>query len=209
MQVEQMLTGQLQVNTYFLIKDDKCLLVDPGGNDDRIINFINKKHLELVGILLTHAHFDHFGACNKLNLYYDVPLYIHQNEVSLLYDASQNGSLLFTPSNQLKLNEKVKVIQLTEKDKAIVDFNFNIYHVPGHSPGSICIYFKEEKFVFTGDALFRRGIGRTDFPYGNEKQLINNIKSKIFKLPDDTVAYPGHGDETTIGEEKRSNPNIR
>jgi hydroxyacylglutathione hydrolase len=205
MQIEKITTSMLQVNTYFLIKDQKCLMVDPSGDDDKLINFLNKRHLELEGIVLTHGHFDHFISCNNLNIKYNVPLYVYKKEIELLYDGSKNASLFFLRGRQITLDPSVKVIPVNEETHQIGSFDVKIFHVPGHSPGSICLYFKDEQLLISGDTLFKRSIGRGDLYQGNEKQLITNIKAKLMKLPDDTKVYPGHGDETTIGQEKKEN----
>lgn len=209
MDIEKMSNNLLQVNTYFLIDNEKCLLIDPGSNHKKIIDIINKKYLNLVGIVLTHAHFDHFIACNTLNETFNVPLYVHKLSVPSLYDPNLNISGFFSAIQNLILNKNIEVIEINEQTKNIETFNVDIFHTPGHSPGSISLYFKNEKAVFSGDALFKNSIGRTDFINCDEKKLIKNIKNKLFKLPDDTIVYPGHGEKTTIGFEKKHNYLIR
>lgn len=207
--VEIISNNFLEVNTYFLIQDNNCLLIDPGSNTKQIIKIIDKNQLNLKAVVLTHAHFDHFMSCNEINQIFDVPIYIHSKGIELLYDASKNVSDYVPGLTPLVLNENILVKKINEETKDIEGFKLNVFHVPGHSPDSICIYFKDEKIVFSGDALFKLGVGRTDFYYGNEKQLYTNIKNKLFKLPEDTLVYPGHGEHTTIGFERKNNPYIR
>lgn len=199
----------LQTNTYFLIQDNDCFLIDPGSNSKQIIKIIEKNHLIIKGVILTHAHFDHFISCNEINQLFDVPLYIHKNGIEILYDPKKNVSAYVGQIPPLSLDKNIEVIEVNEETKQIGDFQLKIFHTPGHSPEGICLYFKDDKLLISGDTLFKLGIGRSDFYNGNEKQLITNIKNKLFKLPDDTIVYPGHGDKTTIGYEKKHNKYIR
>ena len=199
----------IQVNTYFVIKDDKCLIIDPGSNVKQISRIIEEEALNVVGVVLTHTHFDHFLGCNEINKMYDLPLYVHPKGVEMLYDSEKNESAGILRARQLRLDTDILVTTINEETKNIASFNVNIFHIPGHSPDGIAIYFKEDKIVFSGDSLFKLSIGRSDFYKGDEKQLITNVKNKLFSLPDDTVVYPGHGPSTTIGYEKKNNPYLR
>ncbi len=210
MRVEVFSNNLLQVNTYFLIQDDNsCLVIDPGNNVKELMKIIDKKKLNVVGVVLTHAHFDHFLGCNEINLIFSVPLFVHSKSLELLKDPEKNVSSFIPQLKPLVLDDRIEIITINEETKQILNFPVHIYHVPGHSPDSIGLYFKNDSILFSGDALFKNSIGRTDFYYGNEKQLLTNIKNKLFRLPDDTLVYPGHGEKTTIGSEKKYNPYIK
>ncbi|ERJ13790.1 MBL fold metallo-hydrolase [Haloplasma contractile] len=209
MKIEMMTVGLLSTNCYFLINPDKkTLIVDPGGSTEAIINKVKDENLEIVAVLLTHAHFDHFMSCNTVCKQYDVPVYIYKDEYKLLYDPKLNMSAHFAQGSPVKLDADITVHRLKQKTVTIEDsFTFDVLHVPGHSPGSACYYFKDKPIVLTGDTLFHYSIGRTDFsPYGDQDKLITNIHKKLLTLPDETIVYPGHGVHTTIGFEKRKNP---
>lgn len=205
MKIEVLSNNLLETNTYLVIEAEKCLLIDPGSNYQAIKTYINKNYLTLVGVVLTHAHFDHFLSANQVISEYNVPLYVHHKSIPLLYDSELNVSSLMPTIKPLKLAESVEVNTLSEGSTEIDSFQCKVYHVPGHSPDHICLYFEAEETLFSGDTLFKLGIGRSDFLDGNENQLIKNIKNKLLRLPDETVVYPGHGNSTTIGFEKERN----
>ncbi|NLG81351.1 MAG: MBL fold metallo-hydrolase [Bacilli bacterium] len=201
--------NQLHVNTYFMIEDGKCLIIDPGSNAQGILKVVEDENLKVLGIVLTHAHFDHFLACNELNRKLDVPLYIHPNGVELLYDPMKNVSGRFRIYQPLVLHPDVLVSTINEETTEIEGFKVRIFHIPGHSPDGISLYFAREGVVFTGDALFKLSIGRTDFYGGNQEELVQNIKEKLLTLPKDTIVYPGHGPATTIEYELAYNIYIK
>ncbi len=209
MKIETFSNNFLQTNTYFLIQNNDCLIVDPGSNSKQIIKIVEKNQFVVKGVILTHAHFDHFISCNEINLLFNVPLYIHKKGIDLLYDPEKNLSSYMVQIPPLFLNKSINVFEINEETNQIENFLIKIIHTPGHSPEGICLYFKENGFLISGDTLFKSGIGRTDLYNGNEKQLIVNIKSKLFKLPEDTIVYPGHGDKTTIGYEKKYNQFVK
>lgn len=207
--VKTFTANQLHVNTYFVIEEGKCLIIDPGSNADGILEVIAKDNLKVLGIVLTHAHFDHFIACNELNRKLDVPLYVHPNGLELLYDPMKNVSGKFRIYQPLILHPDVMVSTINENTTEIEGFKVKIFHVPGHSPDGICLYFEKEGVVLTGDALFKLSIGRTDFYGGNQQELIKNIKEKLLTLPKNTIVYPGHGPATTIEYELAYNIYIK
>lgn len=191
--------GPLAVNTYVVADPatKEAALIDPGGGLLDIKRFVEKNNLKLVFVINTHGHGDHIAADDA----YDLPLYIHTLDRDFLKDTSKNlsSSIGFplTARDPARLLNDGDLIKLGELELEII-------HTPGHTPGSISI--KVGGAVFTGDALFAGSIGRTDFPYGDEKKLIESIKNKLFTLDEETIIYPGHGEPSTIGEEKRSNP---
>lgn len=201
--LETVCVGQMQVNCYILAtkSGSACIIIDPGDEENKIRRVLEKHRLKPRLIINTHAHIDHIGCDDK----FDVPTYIHQEDLALLKDPQLNLSNFLTSSYSIKSNIK------TLKDKEIIELDgiqLEVIHTPGHTPGGICLLMKkpDNKILFTGDSLFCQGIGRTDFPSADEGLLIKSIKDKLLKLADDVVIYPGHGASSTIGEERRNNP---
>lgn len=198
----------LSENTYVVYNDDKkAFIIDPGNlqtfENEKLQNFISEKELTVQNILLTHAHIDHVLGLQWVHDTYNVPVIMHLTDKELLdrapLSAMQFG-FAFTPfvGNINYINEG-DVLQLG-------DDLFEILFVPGHSPGSIAFYNKAQKLVISGDVLFYGSIGRTDLYKGDYSQLINSIKTKLLVLDDDTEVFSGHGNSTTIGFERQSNP---
>ncbi len=197
--VEKLEVGPMGANCY--IVTDKAtkntFLIDPGGEPDRIKNVLKKNGLNLKFIINTHGHGDHILG----NGYFDAPVYIHRLEKDFLTDPDKNLSGMF--GFFFKTSKAAKLLE--DGEKILLDnLEIEIIHTPGHTPGGISI--KLDGAVFTGDTLFAGGIGRTDFPAGDEALLLKSIRKKLFVLDDDVIIYPGHGPESTIGEEKMSNP---
>ncbi|WP_062355881.1 MBL fold metallo-hydrolase [Bacillus kwashiorkori] len=205
MRVEQLALGALQTNCYIIYNQDKCIIVDPGGDAGKIIDWISQNQSQPLVILLTHAHFDHIGAVDEIRMKYEVPVYVHQNEAEWLLNPSLNGSQLFFPNSVVRTKQADHFI-MGEGDFQMDEFTFRIFETPGHSPGSISFYNEEFQFVIAGDALFNGSIGRTDLPGGDYETLIKSIKTKLLTLPEETIVFPGHGPRTTIKREKLVNP---
>lgn len=202
---KQIPVGPLQENCYVIWNDEKQgLIVDPGSEGERIIQFVRDLGVAPVAILLTHAHFDHIGAVDTVRDEFKIPVYIHKNEQDWLEDPTKNGSARF-PLGQISARKAEQIID-GEQILSIGSFQIEIFETPGHSPGSISFYFKNGDVVFSGDALFQGSIGRTDLPFGNYEQLIESIHKKLLILPEQTVVCSGHGPETTIENEMSSNP---
>lgn len=196
--------GMVQANCYILQDNQKkCIVIDPGGQGEMLIDFIKEKNLTPIAILLTHAHFDHIGAVDDVLAVWDVPLHMHKKEVSWLKDPKLNGSTFFGLPEVI-VNKTPEKINLNEP-LIVGEFQFDVFHTPGHSPGSVSFYLKDEGIVISGDALFQGSIGRTDLVEGNFDILKQSIEEKLFTLPDETVVYSGHGMSTTIGYEKSYN----
>lgn len=203
MKVRKLIVGPLEANCYILWDEEskEAVVIDPGGEEERILKAIRRNSLKVIYIVDTHAHIDHIEANDFIREKTNAPLLIHSADVSLLEDLEANLSTMMgnskaflPPTGVLKDEDKIKVGR----------FHLQILHTPGHTPGSICLYVDNK--LFTGDTLFAGGIGRTDFPRSSLKQLQESIQKKILKFPSEVVVYPGHGPETTIGEEKKSNP---
>lgn len=198
--------GVLQTNCYVIEDDhDSCLIFDPGSEGKKLINWLNKRNLHPIAILLTHAHFDHIGAVDIVRDFYNIPVYLHEEEETWLGDPKLNGSKFFKIQEPNIINPADFILKREEELK-LDSFEFFIYETPGHSPGSVSYYFQTEGFVISGDALFKGSIGRTDLPGGNQSQLIKSIHEKLLFLPEETLVLPGHGPTTTISEEMDSNP---
>ncbi|MFA5085538.1 MAG: MBL fold metallo-hydrolase [Candidatus Omnitrophota bacterium] len=194
--------GPMAANCYVIAHvptKDACL-IDPGGEPERIKDFIRKNGLNLKFIINTHGHGDHILG----NKFFRVPVYIHRLEKDFLTNPDLNLSGIF--GIYLKTTEASKLLE----DGQVIylnDLKLEILHTPGHTPGGISV--KLDGVVFTGDTLFAGTVGRTDFSYGDEGALFRSIRKKLFTLDDNTVVYPGHGEESTIGIEKKSNPFFR
>lgn len=197
--VQKLEVGPMGANCYIVA--DKAtrnaFLVDPGGDPDRIKGALKKAGLSLKFIINTHGHGDHILA----NAYFSVPVYVHRLDGDFLTDPSKNLSGFF--GLFLKASKADKLLEDGERI-SIDGLEAEIIHTPGHTPGGISI--KIDGVVFTGDTLFAGGVGRTDLPGGDEEQLFKSIKNRLFVLDDDIVVYPGHGPQSTIGREKKSNP---
>jgi hydroxyacylglutathione hydrolase len=202
---KQIPLGPLQTNCYLVIKGDACLIFDPGEEGEKLISEINKQLVSPKAILLTHAHFDHIGAVDTIRDHYQIPVYVHEKEAKWLLDPRLNGSQFFGIGPLVRV-KPADCILTDEKELTIDDFTFSVFETPGHSPGSVSFYFKNDGFVLSGDALFSGSIGRTDLPGGNYEQLLKSIHTKLLALPEDTYVLSGHGPVTTIAKEMDSNP---
>ena len=187
-------------NTYVIFdEDNNALVIDPSKYDG-IIKYLEDNSLNLKAILLTHGHIDHMRGIKLLIKKYNVPLYMHFLDVDYLSDSNLNCSNMLDGIER-KYDFKASFLNDGEKLNLLKE-EMMIIHTPFHTPGSICVYFEKSKKIFTGDSLFKKGYGRTDLPGGNRKQFNDSIE-KIFSLPDDVIVYPGHGENTTIGMERK------
>lgn len=196
------IVGSLQTNCYVLANQElkAAFIIDPGADAEKIKAVIEQNKLEIKGIILTHGHIDHIGAAEEFS---SLPVYIHQLDAGFLKNSKKNLSVIFAEEKSLNLNLKI----IEDKHQfSLGNIVIDVMHVPGHTPGSICL--KVNGMLFSGDTLFQRGIGRTDIPGGSYQQLMNSLRKKILVLEDDILVYPGHGPQTTIGEEKMENPFI-
>ena len=198
--------GDYQTNCYIVSLGDRAMIVDPGDEAQKIITYIETKGLKPEAILITHGHFDHIGALEEVQAKYELPVYAHQDETEYFTNSKYNSSWK-SGRSPIEIRD-LSAFNFINADQTIdiLDQKIDVRHVPGHSLGSIAFYFKDDGIVISGDTLFKGSIGRTDLINGNFEQLIKNIETKLFTLPDSTVVYSGHGPATTIADEKRMNP---
>ena len=207
MKVDRLVLGEFETNCYIVRNSDsatECLVIDTALDVRALPAFLDQHKLSPVAVILTHGHIDHIAGVEALRKKFpSILIYIHKLDSEMLGDAAGNLSLmagsLFTAGKADRIIDEGDTI-----DKAGI--RLRVIHTPGHTPGGICLYSEKDGIIFVGDTLFAGSIGRTDFPNGDMKKLIEGIKHKLFVLPDDTVVYPGHGPETTIGREKTDNP---
>ena len=206
--IQSFVFNPFQENTYVLSDDtNECVIIDPGCYDEaekrELTDYISDNDLTVRMLWNTHCHIDHVLGNDFVKQKYNTALYIHQTEEFVL-----NAQKILAPHYGLQHYHEAKPdFYLKEGD--VVKFGkqtFVVLFVPGHSPGHVAFYNEQEKIVIAGDVLFQSSIGRTDLPGGDFNTLINSIHQKLFTLPDDVTVYPGHGAETTIGSEKRTNP---
>jgi hydroxyacylglutathione hydrolase len=207
MDVQMFCGGLAETNGYLLIHEKKGLLIDaPEGMADWAEEHASQSKTTLVGLLITHGHWDHIVDAVKIHKRLKIPMWIHEDSAILLETPSIQAP--FNPYYQLEPCKADR--HLGKESQAELDgFLFNLLFCPGHCPGSLCFHFPEKKWLFGGDVLFAGSVGRWDLPGGSQKELLGNIRSKLLVLPDDTEVFPGHGPTTTIGEERRTNAYIR
>ena len=196
----------LATNCYIIANEDtgNAIIIDAPDEAEKIISFINEHSYHVKGIVLTHCHFDHILALEKLKYLTGTPTYAHENSKRFLHDGIDNlchyCGIEWTPVDA--------DVYLTEGSKISLDnTSFEVIYTPGHTSDCICLY--GGGILISGDTLFAGSIGRTDHPTGSMEQEISSIKNKLLPLSDDTPVYPGHGPETTIGNERRGNPYLQ
>jgi hydroxyacylglutathione hydrolase len=208
--VGRMVLGSFETNCYLLCQPNHCLVIDPGAQSKSIISRLSKDAPNIIpDIYITHGHVDHISAVPELcSAFPSARIFAPEIDRAFFADPKLNLSSEFGRSISLT-NLFGKVTWLTDGQKLqFGDIEFKVLITPGHTPGSSGIYSESEQFVFVGDTLFAGSIGNPDFPGGDFETLMRSICDKLLALPDPTVVYPGHGDSTTIGQERRNNPFI-
>jgi hydroxyacylglutathione hydrolase len=197
--------GLLEVNCYILGDEDtgEAVVIDPGGDEDEILEVLNHHQLQLKLIIDTHGHFDHVDANQPLKEATGAKIAIHEADAGML--AHPSAEAMFFTGNRLRLSQP----DILLKENDILTFGayrLKVLHTPGHTPGGISLLLEDHPYVYVGDLLFAGSIGRTDFPGGSLDALINAVKTKIFPLGDNYTVYPGHGPVTTVAQERKYNP---
>ncbi len=210
MQLNRYTVGPFAENTYLLSEGSETLIIDPGFTEEkeyeRVKSHIQKEGLNPIAIVLTHAHVDHVMGVQKVLDDYDLPVYLSDKDRYLWDNFSSQAAMFGLRTESFSFDPKPLEVQ---PNWEIGNFTFDIRYTPGHSPDHVSLYSKPEEIVIAGDALFKEGIGRTDLYKGDFKVLEKSIREQLYALPDETVVYPGHGPETTIGHEKKSNPFVK
>jgi hydroxyacylglutathione hydrolase len=197
--------GPLQCNCS-VIGDEttrEAMVIDPGDDVEDVLTLVRKHNLQVKQIVITHAHIDHVGGAMKLKAVTGAPILLNQNDYALLKMLDVQAAWIGMPTpGEVKIDQG-----LAEGDRVGAgSLNAQVLHTPGHTEGSICLYFEPEKKLIAGDTLFAGSIGRTDLPGGSYKKIISSLHEHVLALPDETVVIPGHGPLTTIGEERETNP---
>jgi len=197
--------GPLQCNCS-IIGDEatrEAMVIDPGDEIEDILALIRRHRLQVKQIIITHAHIDHVGGAMKLRAVTGAPILLNQNDHTLL-------KMLDVQATWLGMADpgKVEIDQSVEQDETLKAGSLaaTVMHTPGHTEGSICLYFPAEQKLIAGDTLFAGSIGRTDLPGGSFEKILSSLHEKVLALPDETIVVPGHGPLTTIGEERKTNP---
>ena len=197
--------GPLQCNCS-VIGDESThegLVIDPGDNIEDVVSIVRKHNLQIKQIVVTHAHIDHVGGAMKLRAATGAAILLNQNDYALLKMLDAQAAWIgVAPPGKVEIDHSVAQADSIKTGSLSAD----VIHTPGHTEGSICLYFPAEKKLIAGDTLFAGSIGRTDLPGGSFEKIIRSLHDKVLELPDDTVVIPGHGPLTTIGDERQSNP---
>jgi hydroxyacylglutathione hydrolase len=200
-----LMVGLLEVNCYILADEAtrEAVVIDPGGDEDEILDILNRNNFQLKLIIDTHGHFDHVDANQPLKDATGAKIAIHKLDAPALSRPSQEA--LFFTGNRVRLSQPD--ILLKEGDVLTFgQYRLKVLHTPGHTPGGISLILEDHPYVYVGDLLFAGSIGRTDFPGGDFDALINAVRTKIFPLGDNYTVYPGHGPVTTVAQERKYNP---
>lgn len=207
MEIKRLVLGLVRTNCYIVYTEDtkKAVIIDPAADSRRITEEVSALGVTPEAVLLTHGHFDHMLAADSLKNAYRIPVCVHKADAELMKQPDLNCSRQF-----LHMDYASSADEELEDGQTLrfLDGALTVISTPGHTEGSCCYYAKKDNLLFSGDTLFQESVGRTDLPTGRAAQLPVSIKEKLFVLPDDTLVLSGHGDQTTIGEEKQYNPYV-
>ena len=204
MKIEKFVLGSVATNCYLLVNEDtrEVVIVDPATCPEYLLSHMESNGYSPKAILLTHGHFDHVMGIDGWVQAYDIPVYLHEEEQEVLEQPQLNLSTAFGKQYAYQRTTQLKDGEIL----SVAGFQFQVIHTPGHTKGSCCYYEKQEEVLMSGDTLFCRSVGRSDFPTGNGRGLAESIRRKLFCLSDQVMVYPGHDRLTCIGEEKQHNP---
>jgi hydroxyacylglutathione hydrolase len=197
--------GPLQCNCSVIGDESthEAMVIDPGDDIEDVLAIIRKHQLQVKQIVITHAHIDHVGGAAKLRAATGAPVLLNQNDQALLKMLDMQAAWVgMAPPGKVEIDQSIGAADTVKAGSLVAD----VIHTPGHTEGSVCLYFPAEKKLIAGDTLFAGSIGRTDLPGGSMEKIISSLHEKVLALPDETVVVPGHGPLTTIGEERESNP---
>jgi hydroxyacylglutathione hydrolase len=184
----------------------EAMVIDPGDEIQSILALLHKHNLRVKQIVITHAHIDHVGGAMKLRAATGAPILLNQNDYELLKMLDVQASWIgVPPPGKVDIDQNIGQADTVKAGSLTATVIFT----PGHTQGSVCLYFPTEKKLIAGDTLFAGSIGRTDLPGGSFDKIIHSLNEKLLALPDDTVVIPGHGPQTTIGEEREHNPFLK
>ncbi len=208
MVLETFPVGPLACNCTILGDEEagEAIVIDPGDEVGRIQRRLTSLGLKLKQILVTHAHIDHVGGALKLKRLTGAPIFLNESDLPLLKMMKAQAGWLGVATPETAPPDEI----LSDGLSVGLDrYPAQVLHTPGHTQGSVCLHFTPLKMLIAGDTLFAGSIGRTDLPGGNHAQIIDSIETRLLALPDETKVLPGHGPETTIGQERKSNPFLR
>ncbi|MBM3200846.1 MAG: MBL fold metallo-hydrolase [Chlamydiae bacterium] len=197
--IERVIAGEWKTNAYLVGGLSRAIIIDPGhGSADELLLLAEKRGVSIQAIYLTHSHFDHFADVDVIKQKIDLPVYVSPEDAENLRRPGFDGLPNFYQKQGMEPDGFIREGDVVKLD----DIYFKVIATPGHSPGSLCFYFEKEHVLFSGDTLFKRGRGATNAMNADERKIIASVKY-LLTLPDPVVVYPGHGEKTTIGEEKK------
>ena len=207
LKIGKVVMGSVQTNCYFIYQENekKIIVVDPADKGDYLYNAFTEAGYEVAAILLTHAHFDHIWGCNKLRELSGAQVFAWEEEKELCESAKLNVSADVGRPYTVSVDWYLK----DGEEVTIEGMKFKVIGTPGHTQGSCCYYFENDNILISGDTLFEGSVGRSDLPTGNGATLARSLKERLMILPDETLVFPGHGNGTTIADEKKYNPFCR
>ena len=207
LKIGKIVMGSVQTNCYFLYQEDekKIIVVDPADRGEYLYNAFKEAGFEVVAILLTHGHFDHIWGSNKLRELSGVQVFAFEDEKDVCESSKLNVSADAGRPYEARVDWYLK----DGENVTIEGMEFKVIWTPGHTQGSCCYYFEKDNILISGDTLFEGSVGRTDLPTGDGKLLSRSLKERLMILPDETLVFPGHGNSTTIADEKKYNPFCR